>query len=108
MTIIEIRPFRNGWKVFEAPRVEPVFLSKEQAMTTPLAAHAFALARFAFWIQTARSNGPFRLTRRIENCDSELVYRSRLIFLAVTQMSGTRNGNFANVVPSQPGAEGSC
>jgi hypothetical protein len=23
MTIIEIRPFRNGWKVFEAPGVEP-------------------------------------------------------------------------------------
>ena len=22
MTIIEIRPFRNGWKVFEAPGVE--------------------------------------------------------------------------------------
>jgi hypothetical protein len=31
-TIIEIRPFRNGWKVFEAPGVEPVFLEKEQAI----------------------------------------------------------------------------
>jgi hypothetical protein len=28
MTIIEIRPYRNGWKVFEAPGVEPVFLEK--------------------------------------------------------------------------------
>jgi len=28
MTVIEIRPHRNGWKVFEAPGVEPVFLTK--------------------------------------------------------------------------------
>ena len=32
MTIIEIRPFRNGWKRFEAPGVEPVFLDEEQAI----------------------------------------------------------------------------
>jgi len=25
MTVIEIRPHRWGWKVFEAPGVEPVF-----------------------------------------------------------------------------------
>ena len=31
MTIIEIRPFRNGWK-FDAPGVEPVFLEQEQAI----------------------------------------------------------------------------
>jgi hypothetical protein len=30
--VIEIRPFRNGWKVFEAPGVEPVFLTQEQAI----------------------------------------------------------------------------
>jgi hypothetical protein len=29
---IEIRPFRNGWKVFESPGVQPVFLTKEQAV----------------------------------------------------------------------------
>jgi hypothetical protein len=29
---IEIRPFRNGWKCFEAPGVEPVFLNQEQAI----------------------------------------------------------------------------
>jgi hypothetical protein len=29
MIVIEIRPFRNGWKVFEGPGVEPVFLEKE-------------------------------------------------------------------------------
>jgi hypothetical protein len=32
VTVIEIRPFRNGWKVFEAPAVEPVFLNQEQAI----------------------------------------------------------------------------
>jgi hypothetical protein len=32
VTIIEIRPFRNGWKVFEAPGIEPVFLDQEQAI----------------------------------------------------------------------------
>ena len=32
MTIIEIMPFRNGWKCFEAPGVEPVFLAKDQAI----------------------------------------------------------------------------
>ena len=32
MTVIEIRPHRWGWKVFEAPGVEPVFLEKRQAI----------------------------------------------------------------------------
>ena len=25
MTVIEIRPFRNGWQVYEEPGVQPVF-----------------------------------------------------------------------------------
>jgi hypothetical protein len=32
MTVIEIRPHRRGWKVFETPGVEPVFLKKDQAI----------------------------------------------------------------------------
>jgi hypothetical protein len=32
MTLIEIRPHRWGWKVFEGPGVEPVFLEKRQAI----------------------------------------------------------------------------
>ena len=32
MTVIEIKPHRNGWKVFEAPGVEPVFPTKNQAI----------------------------------------------------------------------------
>ena len=31
MTIIEIKPHRWGWKVFEVPGVEPVFPEKRQA-----------------------------------------------------------------------------
>jgi hypothetical protein len=33
MTVIEIRPYRNGWQVHESPGVQPVFLNpKEQAI----------------------------------------------------------------------------
>jgi hypothetical protein len=32
MTLIEIRPHRWGWEVFEAPGVEPVFPEKRQAI----------------------------------------------------------------------------
>jgi hypothetical protein len=32
MTVIEIKPHRWGWKVFEAPGVEPVFGTMDQAI----------------------------------------------------------------------------
>jgi hypothetical protein len=32
VTIIEIRPFRNGWQVYESAGVQPVFLTQEQAI----------------------------------------------------------------------------
>ena len=32
MTVIEIRPHRWGWKVFEAPGVEPVFPEEDRAI----------------------------------------------------------------------------
>jgi hypothetical protein len=32
MTIIEVKPHRWGWKVFEAPGVEPVFPRKDHAI----------------------------------------------------------------------------
>ena len=41
MTVIEIRPHRWGWEVFEAPGVEPVFPEKRQAIS-----YAQARARF--------------------------------------------------------------
>ena len=33
VTVIEIRPFRNGWQVVEAPGVQPVFLKKDYAIS---------------------------------------------------------------------------
>jgi hypothetical protein len=32
MRVIEVKPHCDGWKVFEAPGVEPVFLKKDQAI----------------------------------------------------------------------------
>jgi len=53
MTIIEIRPFRNGWQVYESAGVQPVFLSQEQAID-------YATGRACFRsgeIRILRSNG---------------------------------------------------
>ena len=32
-TIIELRPFRNGWQVYETAGVQPVFLNEEDAIS---------------------------------------------------------------------------
>jgi hypothetical protein len=32
MTVIEVRPYRNGGQVYESAGVQPVFLSQEQAI----------------------------------------------------------------------------
>ena len=32
MTITEIRPFRNGWQVYESVVMQPAFLGQEQAI----------------------------------------------------------------------------
>ncbi len=32
MTVIEIRPFRNGWQVYESAGVQPVFLNQQDAI----------------------------------------------------------------------------
>jgi hypothetical protein len=32
VTVIEIRPFRNGWQVYESRGVQPVFLNQEDAI----------------------------------------------------------------------------
>jgi hypothetical protein len=41
VTISEIRPFRNGWQVYESAGVQPVFLGQEQAID-------YAIARACF------------------------------------------------------------
>src|SRR5262249_35689911 len=79
-TIIEIRPFRNGWKCFEVSGVEPVFLDQAQALTTPLAAHVFAPVKFGFWMREAMSNAPFGSMMSIEKYRAIKPYKSGWLF----------------------------
>jgi len=68
MTIIEIRPFRNGWKCFEAPGVEPVFLDQEQAI-------GYATGRACFRsgeIRVLDSSGAVQRTIPFSEADREL------------------------------------
>jgi len=57
-SIIEIRPFRNGWQVFEAPGVQPVFLAQQDAIN-------FATSRVCF------RSGEIRLLK--SNCEVERI-----------------------------------
>jgi len=50
MTLIEIRPHERGWKVFEAPGVEPVFLEKEQAIDYAHNRASFRSGKIRIWI----------------------------------------------------------
>jgi len=53
VTVIEVRPFRNDWQVYEAPGVQPVFLSQEQAID-----YATCRACFRYGeIRILKSNG---------------------------------------------------
>jgi len=65
--IIEIRPHRWGWKVFEAPGVEPVFPEKDQAINYAQNRAIFRSGEIRFKRQ---SNAPFRSTKRIETIDA--------------------------------------
>jgi hypothetical protein len=47
MTIIEIRPFKNAWQVYEALGVQPVFLSQQQAIDDAKCRACFLHAAFA-------------------------------------------------------------
>jgi len=86
-TIIEIRPFRNGWKCFEAFGVEPVFLSREDAIRYAQGRACVALARFAFSIQTeASSRKPDGVTATMSAVDSE----GRTIWIADADRGGKR------------------
>jgi hypothetical protein len=53
MTVIEIKPHRWGWKAFEAPGVESVFSTKDDAIVTHKLAAVSARVRFACWIRLA-------------------------------------------------------
>jgi hypothetical protein len=68
VTIIEIRPYRNGWQVYECAGVEPVFLSKEQAVD-------YATCRACFRsgeIRIFKSNGTVERIIRFDETDRKL------------------------------------
>ena len=68
MTVIEIRPHRWGWKVFEAPGVEPVFPEKRQAID-----YAETRARFrAGEIRVLDSSGNIERTFTFNETDRKL------------------------------------
>jgi hypothetical protein len=69
MTVIEIRPHRWGWKVFEALGVEPVFLEKRRQSTMRKPVRASGQVRFVFWIPAETSNAPLGSTTRIGCCE---------------------------------------
>jgi len=57
MTLIEIKPHRNGWIVFEAPGVEPVFPEKDQAINYAQNRACFRSGEIRFW-ERNRLYGP--------------------------------------------------
>jgi len=68
MTIIEVRPFRNGWQVYEAPGIQPVFLSQEQAVD-------YATCRACFRsgeIRILKSNGAVERVIVFDETDRKL------------------------------------
>jgi hypothetical protein len=68
MTVIEIKPHRWGWRVFEAPGVEPVFLEKRQAID-------YAETRACFRsgeIRTLDSGGKLERTIAFNEADRRL------------------------------------
>ena len=83
MTLIEIRPSRNGWKCFEAPGVEPVFLKQEQAID-------YAIGRGCF------RSGEIRILDASGNLERVIPFSEadRKLFISVLE------------VPSPPEARG--
>lgn len=68
MTIIEVRPYRNGWKVFEAPGVEPVFLDQKQAIDYALTRACFRTGE----IRVLDSSGAVERTIPFDETDRKL------------------------------------
>ena len=68
MTTIEITPHRWGWKVFEAPGVEPVFPTKDDAIS-----YAQTRARFRTGeIRVINSTGNLERTIAFNESDRKL------------------------------------
>jgi hypothetical protein len=72
MTLIEIRPHRWGWRVFEAPGVEPVFREKRQVIDYAETRACFRAGEIRVLDSTASWNAQLRSTRLIESSDDTL------------------------------------
>jgi uncharacterized protein DUF2188 len=68
MTVIEIKPHHWGWKVFEAPGVEPVFPEKRQAISYAQARACFRCGE----IRVLDSNGNIERTIAFNDADRKL------------------------------------
>ena len=68
MTVIEIRPHRRGWKAFESQGVEPVFPTKDDAIS-----YARTRARFRVGeIRVLDSSGDVERTIAFNEADRKL------------------------------------
>jgi hypothetical protein len=68
MTFVEIRRFRNGWKCFEAPGVEAVFLDQEQTIDYAKIRACFRTGK----IRVLDSNGAIDRTISFSEADRRL------------------------------------
>jgi hypothetical protein len=79
MTVIEIKPHPWGWKVFEAPGVEPVFREKDHAIGYAETRACFRLGEIRALDLTGNIDVPLRLMRRIECCGASVERQPVLI-----------------------------
>jgi len=70
MTLIEIKPYRNGWKVFETPGVEPFSPEKRQAINYAQNRACFRSGEIRIFDSSAMSNALSNLRKRTEKCDA--------------------------------------
>jgi len=70
MTVIEIKPDPWGWKVFEAPGVEPVFPDKDHAIDYAQSRASFRSGEIRILDSTGSVERIFRSRRRIYSCDA--------------------------------------
>ena len=71
MTIIEVRPFRNDWQVYEAPSVQPVFLNQEQAIDYAQGRACFRSGEIRILDSTGNVERTIHFSKRTENCRAD-------------------------------------
>lgn len=69
MTVIEVKPRKWGWCVFESPGVEPVFLDKDQAIGYAETRARLRTGEIRIFDSTGKVERVMRLTTPIADCD---------------------------------------